>query len=300
MANRWGNNENSERLYFWGSKITADGDCSCEIKRRLLLGRKAMINLDSILKSRDITLPTKFRLVKTMVFPSSHVWMWELDHKEGWVPKNWCFWTAVLEKTLESNLNCKKTQPVHPKGNQSWIFIGRTDAEAETPILWPLDVKSWPIGKDPNAGKDWWWEKGMTEDEMVGLHHWPMDMSLSKLQGGDGQGSLAGCSLWGHKESDTTDRLNWTEQRASLMVQMVKNPPAMQQTCVWSLGWEDPRSRARSPTPVFLPGESPWTEEPGRLPSMGLQRVGYNWAAKHSTAQCLESMKEKCLVFAVK
>ena len=135
MANRWENNENSERLYFGGSKITADGDCSCEIKRRLLLGRKAMTNLDSILKSRDITLPTKFHLVKTMVFPSNHVWMWELDHKEGWVPKNWCFWTAVLEKTLENNLNCKKTQPVHSKGDQSWVFFWRNDAKAETPVV---------------------------------------------------------------------------------------------------------------------------------------------------------------------
>ena len=100
---------------------------------------------------------------------SSHVWMWELDHKEGWAPKNWCFWTMVLEKTLQSPLDCKKIQPVHPKGNQSWIFIGRTDAEAETPVVWPPDVKSWLIWKDPDAGKDWRREeKGKTEDEMVG------------------------------------------------------------------------------------------------------------------------------------
>ena len=123
---------------FLGSKITADGDCSHEIKRRLLLWRKAMTNLDSILKSRDIRLSTKVRLGKAMVFPSSsHVWMWELDYKESWVPKNWCFWTVVLEKTLESLLDCKEIQPIHPRGNQSWIFIGRTEAEAETPILWP-------------------------------------------------------------------------------------------------------------------------------------------------------------------
>ena len=125
---------------FLGSKITVDGDCSHEIKRHLLLGRKAMTNLDSILKSRDITLPTKVHLVK--YFFSSHVWMWELDYKESWVLKNWCFWTVVLEKTLESPLNCKEIQPVHPKGDQSWIFIGRADAEAETPILWPPDVKN--------------------------------------------------------------------------------------------------------------------------------------------------------------
>ena len=115
----------------------------------LLLGRKAMTNLDSILKSRDITLPIKVHLVKTMVFP---VVMWELDYKESWAPKNWCFWTAVLEKTLESPLDCKKIQPVHPKGDQSWVFIGRTDAEAEAPVFWPPDAKSWPIWKDPDAG----------------------------------------------------------------------------------------------------------------------------------------------------
>ena len=106
-------------------------------------------------------------------FSSSHVWIWELDHKESWAPKNWCFWTVGLEKTLESPLDCKGIQPVYPKGNQSWIFIGRTDAEAETSKLWPPNVKNWPIGKDHDAGKDWSQkEKGMTEDELVGWHHW--------------------------------------------------------------------------------------------------------------------------------
>ena len=104
---------------------------------------------------------------------SSHIWMWELGYKESWAPKNWCFWTVVLEKTLENALDCKEIQPVHPKGNQSWIFIGRIDAEAETPILWPPNVKNWLIRKDPDARKDWRWaEKGRTEDEMVGWHHW--------------------------------------------------------------------------------------------------------------------------------
>ena len=151
------------------SKITADGDCSHEIKRHLPLGRKVMNNLDSILKSRDITLLTKVHLVKAMVFP---VVMWELDCKESWAPKNWCFSTVVLEKTLESPLDSKEIQPVNPKGNQSWIFTGRTDAEAKTPIFWPSDVKNWLIWKDPDAGKDWRREKGMTEDEMVEWHHW--------------------------------------------------------------------------------------------------------------------------------
>ena len=151
MANRWGNNGTD--FILGGSKITADGDCSCEIKRCLLLGRKAVTNLDSILKSRDITLLTKVSLVKA-IFSSSHVWMWELDCKESWVANNWCFWTVVLEKTLESPLDCKVIKPVNPKGNQSWIFIGRTDAEAEAPILWPHYVKNWLIWKDPDAGED--------------------------------------------------------------------------------------------------------------------------------------------------
>ena len=121
----------------------------------LLLGRKVMINLGSIFKSRDITLPAKVPLVKAMVFSSGHVWMWELDCEESWAPKNWCFWTVVLEKILESPLDCKEVQPVHPKGDQSWVFIGRTDAKAETPILWPSHAQSWLIGKDPDAGRDW-------------------------------------------------------------------------------------------------------------------------------------------------
>ena len=165
MANRWGNSV----FILGGSKNTVDGDCSHEIKRHLLLGRKVTTNLDSILKSRDITFSTKVCLVKAMVFP---VWTWELDYKEGWAPKNWWFWTVVLEKTLESPLDCKEIQPVHPKGDQSRVFIGRTDVEAETPILWSPDGKSWLIGKDPDAGNDWAQEKkGMTEDEMVGWHH---------------------------------------------------------------------------------------------------------------------------------
>ena len=128
-----------------------------------------MTNLDSILKSIDITLPTNVPLIKAMAFP---IWIWELDYKESSVLKNWCFWTLVLEKTLESPLNCKEIQPVHPKGHKSWIFIERTDAEVETPILWLPDVKNWLIWKDPDAGKDWRWEeKGMTEDEIVGWHH---------------------------------------------------------------------------------------------------------------------------------
>ena len=146
-------------------------------------------------------------------FSSGHVWMWELDYKESWAPKNWCFWTVVLEKTLESPLDCKEIQPVHPKGGQSWVFIGRTDVEAETPVLWPPDAKSWLIGKDPDLGKDWGQDKkGTTEDEMVGWHHQLNGHGFGWTPGvGDGQGGLACCSLWGHEESDMTEWLNWTE-----------------------------------------------------------------------------------------
>ena len=173
MTNRWGNSGNSGRIYFGGSsKITADGDCSHKIKICLLLRRKVMTNLDSILKSRDITLPTKVCLVKAMVFPVVMYGGESWTVKESWELKNWCFWTVVLEKTLESPLNCKEIQPVHLKGDQSWVFIGRTDAEAETPIFWSPDSKSGVIWKDPDPGKDWGQEeKGMTEDEMVGWHH---------------------------------------------------------------------------------------------------------------------------------
>ena len=157
---------------FLGSKITADGDCSCEIKRCLLLGRKVMTNLDSIFKSRDMTLSTKVHLVKAMVFPMI------MYGCESWTVKKaerrridafelWC-WRRLLRVPWTA-----RRSVVHPKGNQSWVFIGRTNVEAETPILWPPDVKSWLIWKDPDAGKDWGQEeKGMTADEMVGWHHW--------------------------------------------------------------------------------------------------------------------------------
>ena len=158
---------------FLGPQITEDGDCSYEIKRRLLFGRKAMTNLNSILKSRDITLPTKVHLVKAMFFSTSHVCIWEWTIKKAEYRRNWCFWSVVLEKTVESPLDCKEIKPVNPKGNQSWLFIGRTDVETEAPILWPPDAKNELIGKDPDAGKDWRQEeKGMTEGEMAEWHHW--------------------------------------------------------------------------------------------------------------------------------
>ena len=172
-----------------------------------------MTNLDSILKSRDITLSTKVHLSRLWFFQWSCMDV-RVGLKERWALKNWCFWSVVLEKTLESHLDCKEIQLVHPKGNQSWVFFGRTDAEAETLILWPPHMKSWLIGKDSDAGRDWGQEeKGMTEDEMAGWHHqldrrefeWTLGVS-------DGQGGLACCNSRGHKESDTSEQLNWTEQ----------------------------------------------------------------------------------------
>ena len=148
-------------------------------------------------------------------FSSSHVWMWELDCKESWALKNWYFWTMVLEKTLESPLDWKEIQPVHSEGDQSWVFIGRTDAEAETPILWPPDGKSWLVGRDPDAGRDWGQEeKGMTEDEMAEWHYRLDGCEFEWTPGvGDGQGGLACCDSYGHKVSDTTEQLNWTESK---------------------------------------------------------------------------------------
>ena len=148
-------------------------------------------------------------------FSRGRVWMWELDYKESWAPKNWCFWTVVMEKTLESPLDCKEIQPIHPKRDQSWVFFGRTAVETETPILWPPEGKSWLIWKDPDAGKDWGQEeKGTTEDEMVGWHHRLEVLEFDQALGvGAGKGSLACCSPWYHKESDTNEWLNcelWT------------------------------------------------------------------------------------------
>ena len=211
MANRWGNSENSERLFLGGSKITADGECNHEMKRHLLLGRKVMTNLNSILKSRDITLPTKVYLVKIMFFPVV------MCGCESWTIKKaecrridafelWCW-----RRLFESPLDCKEIQPVHPK-DQPWDFFGRTDAKAETPVLWPPHAKSWLIGKDSDAG-DWGQEeKGTTEDEMAGWHHWLDGRESEWTPGvGDGLGGLACCDSWGCKESDTTEGLNWTE-----------------------------------------------------------------------------------------
>ena len=198
-------------LFSWALKITTDGDCSHEIKRHLLLGRKVMTNPDSLFKSRDITLPTKVHPVQVMVFPVVRYACenWPIKKAEHWridAFKLWCW------KTLESYLDCKEIQPVHPKWDQSWVFTGRTDAKAETPILWPPDAKSWPSGKDHDAEKDWRWEKkGMTGWDgwmasRLNGHEFEQAPEVSERQGG-----LACCGPWGRKESDMTERLNWTE-----------------------------------------------------------------------------------------
>ena len=156
---------------FLGSKITTDGDCSHEIKRHFPW-KESYDQLIQHIKKQRYYFANNGLSSQGYGFSSGCVWMWTLDYKESWAQKNWCFWTVVLEKTLESPLDCKEIQPVQAKGNQSWMFIGRTDVEAETPVLWPPDAKNGLIGKDPDAGKDWRQEEKETTDEMVGWHHW--------------------------------------------------------------------------------------------------------------------------------
>ena len=195
---------------FLDSKITADGDCSHEIKT-LAPWKKSYDQPRQHVKKQRHHFANKGPSGQSYGFSSSHVWMWELDHKESWVPKNGCFWTVALEKCLENPLDSKGIQPVHPKGNQSWIFIGRTDAEAEAPIFWLPDAENWLIRKDPDDGKDWREEeKGTTEDEMVEWHQWLDGHEFEQAPGvGDGQGSLTCCRPWGHKEWGTSEWLNW-------------------------------------------------------------------------------------------
>ena len=220
---------------FLGSKITEDGDCSHEIKRHLAPWKRSYDQPRQLIKKQRHCCTNNDPYSQSYGFSSSHIWMWELDYKESWVQKNWCFWTVVLEKTLESPMDSKEIQPVHPKGDQSWIFIGRTDVEAETPIPWPSDGKNWLTGKDPNPGQDWRWEeKGMTEDEIVGWHHQLDGHEFEQALGiGDGQGSLACCSLWGRIELN----YDWvTELRlvSSGLVYIWKAPSGL--SCLLSTG----------------------------------------------------------------
>ena len=207
MAKR--NSGNSGKLYFWGLQNHCRWWLHPWNKKTLAPWKKSYDQPRQHIKKQRRYFANKGLSSQSHGFSSSHVWMWELDCGESWAPKNWCFWTVMLEKTLESSLDCKEVQPVHPKGDQSWMFIGKTDVEAEIPILWPPDAKSWLIWKDTDAGKDWRHEeKGTTEDEMVGWHH---GLSGHELEVGDGWGGLVCCSPWGRKESVTTEQLNWTD-----------------------------------------------------------------------------------------
>ena len=210
MANKWGNSGNSESFFGlqnhcrwwlqpWNEKVLARWKRCYEQPRQPI-------------ENQGHDFVEKGPASHSYGFSSNHVWIWELDYRKSWALKNWCFWTVMLEKTLESPLDCKEIQPVNPKRNQSWIFIRRTHAEAEAPILWPRDV-NWLIWKEPDAGEDWRQEeKGTTEDEMVGWHYRLDGHELEQAPGvGDGQVSLVCCSPWGCKESDKPERLNWTE-----------------------------------------------------------------------------------------
>ena len=213
--------ETVRNFIFLASTLTANGDCCHEIKRRLLLERKTMTGLRQHIKNQRLYFANRGPSSQGYGFSIGHVWMWELECEESWALKNWCFWTVVLEKTLKSPLDCKEIQPVHPKGDRSYVFIGRTDAKTETAILWPPHVKGWLIGKDPDAWRDWGEEeeKGMTEDEKARWHHRLDGHEFEwTLRVGDGQGGLVCCDSWGRKESDTTEWLNWTELNVSLYI----------------------------------------------------------------------------------
>ena len=193
---------------FLGSEIMEDGDCSHEIKRHLLLGTKVMTNLDSIFKSRDITLPTKVCLVKAMVFP---VVMYDVREWRNLSAKELMVLNCGVGEDFWESLGLQGDPTSPSKGDRSWVFFGRNDAKAESPVLWPPHAKSWFIGEDSDAGRDWRQdEKGRTEDEMAGWHHWLHGREFEWTLGvGDGQGGLACCDSWGCKESDTTEQLNW-------------------------------------------------------------------------------------------
>ena len=213
MVNRWRNNGNSDRFYFLGLQNQCRWWLQPWNQKTLAPWKKSYDKPRQYIKKQRHYFSNKGLSSQSSGFSSSHIRMWELNYKESWAAKNWCFWTVVLEKTLESPLGCKEIQPVNPKGDQFWIFIERTDVEAEMPILWPSDVKNWLTRKDPDAGKNWRQEeKGMTEDKMAEWQHELGGHEFEQAPGvDDGQGSLTCCSPWGCKELDMTERLNWTQ-----------------------------------------------------------------------------------------
>ena len=219
MANRWRNSGNCGRLYFLGLQNHCKWCLEPWNKNTLTPWKESYDQPRQDIKKQRHYFANKGPSSQGYGFSSSRVWMWELDYKESWALKNGCFWAVVLEKTLESSLNCKEIQSVQPKGNQYWVFIERTDAEAETPILWPRDAKSWLTGKDPDAGKVWRQEEnGAIEDEMVGWYHQLDGHAFEKTLGvcdaavhAQKSRSLPCHSAWGQRESDTTDWLNWTD-----------------------------------------------------------------------------------------
>ena len=212
MADRWGNSGNSGWLYFSGLQNHCRWWLQPWNQKMLTPWKESYDQPRQHIRKQRHYFASRGLSSQDYGFSSSHVWMSELDCEESWALKNWCFWTVLLEKTLESPLDCKEIQPVHSKGDLSWVFIGRTDVEAETPVLWPPDAKSWSIGKDPDAGKDWGQEeKGTTEDKMVGWHHRLNGHGFGWTPGVDyGQGGLVCCGSWGHKEHDWATELNWT------------------------------------------------------------------------------------------
>ena len=216
MGKQW---KEWQTLFSWAPRSLQMVTATMKLKDICSLEEKLWPTYTAFKKQRHY-FADKYPSGQSYGFSSSHVWMWDLDHKESWGPKNWCFWTVVLEKTLESPLDCKEIQPFNPEGNQSWICIGRTNVEAETPILWPPDVKNWLIWKDPDAGKDWRQEeKGTTEAEIVGWHHQLDEREFEQVPGvGEGQGGLAWCSPWVCKELDMTEWLNWTSIKGEIKV----------------------------------------------------------------------------------
>ena len=219
MGNKW---KQWQILFSSAPKLLWMVTAARKFKDTCSFGRKVVANLDSVLKSRDITLPTKACIVKVTFIPVvMYYWMWEVGRKEGWVLKNWCFQPVVLEKTLEGPLDSKEIKPVNPKDNQSWIIIGRTNAETEGPIRWPLDGKSWLIGKDLNAGKDWRQEeKWSTEDEMVGWYNWLNEHGFEQTLG-DSEDREAWCAaIYGVAKSQTW-LSNWTIRRSYLDLSML-------------------------------------------------------------------------------